>query len=224
MQGADYELVIGDKRWSSWSLRPWILMKVFGIPFRETLIRLRWTGTTQEIARHSPSGKVPLLKLAPASKRRGGQLLVWDSLAIIEFLAEEHPDKPVWPASREQRSLARSISAEMHSGFYSLRNQMPMDFLNVHASWPVEPVVEDDIRRIVAIWMDCRKRHGEACDFLFGGFSGADAMYVPVATRFRTYGVDLAKYGDDGTAGSYAQALMALPEMVEWGKGASQEM
>ena len=224
MQDADYELVIGDKRWSSWSLRPWILMKVFGIPFRETLIRLRWTGTTQEIARHSPSGRVPLLKAAPTPEREAGPLLVWDSLAIIEFLAEEHNDRPLWPVSREQRAVARSISAEMHSGFYSLRNHMPMDFLNVHASWPAEPGVEDDIRRIVAIWMDCRKRYGDGGDFLFGGFSGADAMYAPVATRFRSYSVDLANYGDDGTASRYAEVMLALPEMVEWGNGASDEV
>ena len=216
MQEADYELIIGDKRWSSWSLRPWLAMKTFGIPFRETMIRLRWTGTTAEIARHSPSGRVPLLKAGP--------LKIWDSLAIIEFLAEEHRDKPIWPKARDARAAARSVSAEMHSGFYSLRNHMPMDLLNVHTPDAVEPEVGEDIRRIVAMWMDCRKRYGDGGDFLFGAFSAADAMYAPVATRFRSYSVDLSDYGDDGTASRYATTVLAMPEMAEWGEGAAQEM
>jgi glutathione S-transferase len=215
MQGADYELVIGDKRWSSWSLRPWVLMKVLGIPFRETLIRLRWEDTTAELARHSPSSKVPLLK--------DGELRVWDSLAIIEYLADAHPGKAIWPAAREARATARSISAEMHSGFFTLRDRMPMDFLNVHACQPVEGKLEADIRRIVAIWSGCRQQHGASGDFLFGAFSGADAMYAPVATRFRSYSVDLDRFGDDGSAARYAQALLGLPEMAEWGRGAALE-
>jgi glutathione S-transferase len=215
MQAADYELVIGDKRWSSWSLRPWLVMKAFAIPFRETLIRLRWAGTTAEIARHSPSGKVPLLK--------AGELKVWDSLAIIEFLAEQHPDRPIWPKSVEKRAAARCVSAEMHSSFYSLRSRMPMDLLTIHAGPPVEPEVAADIARIVALWTDCRGQHGAGGDFLFGAFSAADAMYAPVATRFRSYGVDLADYGDDGTARRYAARLLAMPEMAEWGEGAARE-
>jgi glutathione S-transferase len=212
----DYELVIGDKRWSSWSLRPWVLMKAFGIPFRETLIRLRRKDTAGELARHSPSGKVPLLK--------AGGLTIWDSLAIAEFLAEEHPDKAIWPRDREKRAVARAVSAEMHSGFYSLRSSMPMDFLNVHPSWPVEAAVEEDIRRIVAIWTECRRRHGADGAFLFGAFSAADAMFAPVATRFRTYGVDLGVFGDDGSAASYGDTLLSLPEMAAWGEGAALEV
>lgn len=215
MQGQDYELVIGDKRWSSWSLRPWVLMKALGIPFRETLIQLRWEGTTAEIAKHSPSARVPLLK--------DGDLLVWDSLAIIEYLADRHPDKPIWPTDVAARARARSISAEMHSGFFPLRDKMPMDFLNVYAAWPVDEKVERDIARIVAIWSGCRREFGAGGDFLFGAFGAADAMYVPVATRFRSYSVDLAAFGDDGTAARYAKALLDMPEMIEWGQGAALE-
>jgi glutathione S-transferase len=222
MANEDDELVIGDKRWSSWSLRPWLLMKAFGIPFRERLIRLRWTGTTEEIARHSPSGRIPLLKVASVSES-GEPLLVWDSLAIVEFLAELHPEKAIWPQSREKRALARAVSAEMHSGFYSLRNQMPMDFLNIHPAAPIDAPVEADIRRIVAIWQDCRARCGGDGDFLFGKFCAADAMFAPVATRFRSYSVDLSRLGDDGVAAAYAQAVLGLPEMTEWGQGAAME-
>jgi glutathione S-transferase len=216
MTETDYELVIGDKRWSSWSLRPWLLLKVFGIPFREKLIRLRQHGTTAELAAHSPSGKIPLLKT--------GGLLIWDSLAIAEFVAEEHPGKPIWPADRAKRAVARAVSAEMHSGFYSLRTAMPMDFLNVHPARPIEADVEADIRRIVALWTECRQRHGEGGDFLFGAFSAADAMFAPVATRFRSYSVALGELGDgDGLAARYAQAVLDLPEMAEWGEGAALE-
>lgn len=210
-----YELVIGDKRWSSWSLRPWLLLKAFGVPFRETLVALRRPETAEEIARHSPSGKVPVLK--------AGELIIWDSLAIIEFIAEEHRDKPVWPADRAARAAARAVSAEMHAGFYALRNGMPMDFSNIYASWPAEDDVRADIERIVAIWRECRKRYGAGGDFLFGSFSAADAMYAPVTTRFRSYSVDLAEYGDDGTAARYAETVLAMPEMAEWGEGAARE-
>jgi glutathione S-transferase len=210
-----YELVIGDKRWSSWSLRPWLLLKAFGIPFRETLIRLRQPETAENIARHTLSGKIPVLK--------AGDLVIWDSLAIAEFVAEEHRDKPVWPTDRAARALARAVSAEMHSGFYALRKGMPMDFLNIYAAWPVEEDVRADIARIVAIWRQCRAAYSGEGDFLLGAFSAADAMFAPVATRFRSYSVDLADYGDDGLAARYAETILALPEMAEWGEGAARE-
>jgi glutathione S-transferase len=213
---ANYELVIGDKRLSSWSLRPWLLLKVFGIPFRERLIRLRQPGTVEEIARHSPSGKIPLLKT--------GGLAIWDSLAIVEFVAEDHPDKAIWPSDKAKRAMARAVSAEMHSGFSALRNTMPMDFLNIHPFPAGETATEADITRIVSLWRDCRKRHGDGGDFLFGPFSAADAMFAPVATRFRSYSVDLARFGDDGTAARYASAVLDLPEMAEWGEGAALEV
>ena len=216
MTHSDYELVIGDKRWSSWSLRPWLLMKRLRLPFRETLIRLRQPGSAEAIAAHSPSGRIPLLK--------AGGLVVWDSLAIAEFIAEEHQALPVWPADRKKRAVARAVSAEMHSGFYSLRDKMPMDFLAINAPQPIEAPVAENIRRIVAIWGECRRGSGEGGDFLFGAFSAADAMFAPVATRFRTYSVDLGQFGDDGTAAAYSETLLAMPEMIEWGEGAKLEL
>ena len=157
-----YELVIGNKNTSSWSLRPWLVMQAFGIPFSETLIRLRRPETPAELLRHSPSGKVPLLK--------SGHLLVWDSLAIIEFLAEQHPNKPLWPADPAVRAVARCVSAEMHSGFQALRNECPMDFINVLGFPDVSAPVLADIARIVGIWTNCRRRFGKGGEFLFGGF------------------------------------------------------
>lgn len=211
----DYELVIGDKNYSSWSLRPWLLMKVFGIPFSERLIRLRRPETKAEILRYSPAGKVPTLK--------AGDLVVWDSLAIMEFLAERHPNAGVWPADLGARTLARCVSAEMHSGFAALRNECSMDFRSVLGFPQVSEAVRQDIARIVAIWGDCRRRFGADGEFLFGAFSAADAMYAPVASRFVTYEVDLAAFGDDGAAARYRDHVMAMPEMREWGAAAAVE-
>jgi len=209
-------LFIGDKNLSSWSLRPWIAMKHCGIPFAEERIRLRQPESREAILRHSPSGKVPALK--------ANGFVVFDSLAILEYLAERHPELHLWPREVEARALARSISAEMHSGFVTFRSEMSMELL---AKFPTPPISEElasDIRRIVAIWRGTRARYGAGGPFLFGAFSNADAMYAPVATRFRTYGVDLAAFGDDGTAASYAKTILALPEMAEWTAGAEAEI
>lgn len=211
----NYELVIGSKNLSSWSLRPWLLMKVVGIPFRETLIRLRQPGTKEEISRHSPSGKVPSLK--------SDQLVVWESLAIIEYLAETHSDKPIWPADKARRAVARAVSSEMHGGFVSLRNDMPLKYVNRLGFPQVGDNTRGDITRIVALWADCRGRYGANGEFLFGAFSAADAMFAPVASRFVSYGVDLAAFGDDGTAARYRDMMMNLPEMREWEEGARLE-
>ena len=211
-----YELVIGDKNTSSWSLRPWLVMKVFGIPFSETLIRLRRPETLAEILRHSPAAKVPVLK--------SDSLLVWDTLAIIEFLAEQHPNKPLWLADPAVRAVARCVSAEMHSGFQALRNECPMDFINVLGFPDVSAPVLADIARIVGIWTNCRRRFGKGGEFLFGGFSAADAMFAPVASRFRTYEVDLSRFGDDGAAVRYRDTMMAMPEMLAWAEAAKAEM
>ena len=192
MTANGYRLVIGDKNSSSWSLRPWLALKQCGIPFAEERVRLRQPSSKTEILRHSPSGKVPALKTEWG--------VVWDSLAILEFLAERHPDCALWPREAEARAAARSISAEMHAGFVTLRHEMSMNLLARLPSPPIDGALESDIRRIVAIWRDTRARFGEDGPFLFGAFSNADAMYAPVATRFRTYGVDLNRYGDDGTA------------------------
>ena len=215
MVATSYTLVIGDKNISSWSLRPWIALKAGRIPFGEERVRLRQPDSKAEILRLSPSGKVPALKTENG--------IVWDSLAILEYLAEHHPECRLWPQDAEPRAAARSISAEMHSGFLSLRNDMSMDLLARLPSPPMTAALEADIRRIVAIWHDSRSRFGKSGPFLFGTFTNADAMFAPVATRFRTYGVNLARFGDDGTAQPYQEALLTMPEMAEWADGAIAE-
>jgi glutathione S-transferase len=211
-----YRLVIGNKNTSSWSLRPWLALRHAGIAFEEINIDLRAPDAMAQILALSPSGKVPALLI-------DGRV-VWDSLAILEFLAETHPRAALWPKAAEARALARSVSAEMHSGFQALREHCPMDFLGRTPMARLPKAVAADVRRIVAIWRDCRRRHGSAGPFLAGPFSAADAMYAPVASRFRTYLPDLAPHGDDGTAQAYVDALFALPEMAEWENGAQAEM
>lgn len=210
-----YRLVIGNKNTSSWSLRPWLAMRHAGLPFSEVNINLRDRDAKAQILAQSPAGKVPALL--------NGEHVIWDSLAILEFLAETHPEAALWPKSRDARALARSVSAEMHSGFQPLRQHCPMDFL---ARTPASALMEEvaaDVRRIVAIWRDCRRQFGTGGPFLFGTFSAADAMYAPVASRFRTYVPDLAVYGDDGTAQAYVGALFAVPAMTAWENGARAE-
>ena len=165
--------------------------------------------------RHTPAGKVPALKT-----RTG---VVWESVAILEYLAERHPEHRLWPQGEEARAAARSISAEMHAGFATLRNDMSMDLLSLLPSPPISDALEADITRVAAIWKETRSRFGKDGPFLFGAFSNADAMYAPVATRFRTYGVDLAHFGDNGTASAYAAAILALPAMADWTEGAKEE-
>lgn len=208
------DLVIGDKAWSSWSLRPWLAAKVAGIPFREVPVRLRQAETASEIAAHSPSGRIPVLK-------RGGHL-VWDSLAICEYLAELAPEARLWPAEAQARAVARSVSAEMHSGFQAIRNEFPMDFHARIGGRAPSAQARAEIRRVVEIWREARRDFGEGGPFLFGEFTIADAMFAPVATRFRTYRFDLASFGDNGAAATYAQAVLSLPQMLEWGEGAAR--
>lgn len=215
MAGARYQLIIGNKSWSSWSLRPWLAMKRAGVPFEEVAIRLRQPDSKAAILAHSPAGKVPAL--------RDGDLLVWDSLAIIEYIADRHPAARLWPQDPVARAIARSASAEMHSGFQALREHCPMDFLGYAPRDSfIDPVVLN-IRRIVELWRSCRQQFGARGPFLFSEFTAADAMYAPVASRFRTYVADLKEFGDDGTAAAYCETLFALPEMQEWAEGARQE-
>ncbi|MFW2391692.1 MAG: glutathione S-transferase family protein [Methyloceanibacter sp.] len=216
MTGTDYTLVIGDKNYSSWSLRPWLALKACGVPFKEERVQLRQADSKAEIFRHSPSGKVPALKTDIG--------IICDSLAIVEYLAEQHPEAKLWPTDREARAAARSVSAEMHAGFQALRNDMPMDLLSELPMPELSEALENNIRRVVAIWQDTRARFGKIGPFLLGDFTNADAMYAPVATRFRTYGVKLERYGDDGTAGAYVGAIYAMPAMAEWTDGARTEM
>lgn len=209
---ADYTLVIGNKNYSSWSLRPWLVLKMAGIEFEEVLIPLDEQGTRQQILKHSPSGKVPLL--------HHGDIRVWESLSIAEYIAEQAPEAKLWPTDSWQRAVARSVSAEMHSGFRALREAMPM---NVRSRFPDEgrkPGVQEDINRITAMWRNCRKRFGESLGgpFLFGQFTIADAMFAPVVSRFRTYAVELNE-----EAKAYADAVWALPAMQEWADASKNE-
>ncbi len=206
-------LVIGDKAWSSWSLRPWLAAKAAGLTFREEEVQLRQPDTADQIARHSPSGRIPVLKRGP--------LTIWDSLAICEYLAEIAPYARLWPADEAARAVARSVSSEMHSGFHALRKEFPMDFHARIAGREPSDQAKADIARVAAIWRDTRRTFGAGGSFLFGAFTIADAMYAPVATRFLTYGIGPAAYGDDGTAAAYAEALLAMPEMQKWGEGAA---
>jgi glutathione S-transferase len=196
-------LVIGTKRTSSWSLRPWLALKQSGLGFDEVVIKLRQPDTKQNILVHSPSGKVPLLK--------DGELLVWDSLAICEYVAEMACAVPLWPENRGARAQARSISAEMHAGFQGVRQHLSMDLAQKIPMPEVPLEAQGDIARIQEIWTDCRKRYGAGGDFLFGRWSIADAMFAPVATRFDTYGIKL-----DPVSQAYVEASLALPAMREW--------
>mgnify|MGYP001460693862 CR=1 FL=1 len=206
----DLTLIIGNKNYSSWSLRPWLAMKQAGIAFTEKLIPLFGEDWDGEIARHSPSLKVPLLEC--------GELRVWDSLAILEFLAEKFPAAHLWPADIEARAAARSVSAEMHSGFTALRTHMPMNIRKTLPGKGRKGDIHKDIERVHAIWGDCRSRFGEGGPFLFGAFGNADAMFAPVASRFATYSVAL-----DDVCQAYADAVLALPAFQEWAAAARAE-
>lgn len=215
MAGEGYRLVIGNKNTSSWSLRPWLVLKHADIPFTEVRINLRAPDMKEQILAHSPAGKVPVLW--------ADDLMIWDSLAILELVAEQHPEKRLWPSDARARAIARAASAEMHSGFQALREHCPMKLLAEEPKADHPEPVQANIRRIVALWKDCRRRFGAEGPFLFSGFSIADAMYAPVASRFRTYVADLGAFGDDGTAAAYVETLFALPAMEEWTRGAREE-
>ena len=204
-------LVVGSKNYSSWSLRPYLALAHTGAPFEEVVIALDAPDTAANIARYSPSGRVPLL--------RHGALSVWDSLAICEYLAELFPEAKLWPQEREARAMARSVSAEMHSSFMALRQNCGM---NLRARKPgvglQAPGVAQDIARIKELWTQCRQRYGKGGPFLFGAFSIADAMFAPVVTRFVTYGVPLDEVG-----AAYRDAVLGLPAMKQWMEAAAAE-
>ena len=196
-------LVIGNRNYSSWSLRPWLFMKQNAITFEEVRIPLYQAGSKERLLRYSPSGKVPVLI--------EGETCVWDSLAILEYLAEAHPGVQGWPADPVARATARSVCAEMHSGFPALRQNLSMNVRKVFAprAWPAE--VGEEIERIQSLWQSCRERYGTGGPFLFGGFSAADAMYAPVVWRFTGYSAPLWP-----PARAYCDAMLALPPMQEW--------
>jgi len=204
------KLYIGNKNYSSWSMRPWVLLKQLGIPFEEKKLRFNSTEWDAEIERWSPSRLVPVLW-------RGDQS-VWDSLAIAETLNEWFPDKGVWPRDPAARAFARSAAAEMHSGFRDLRGSMPMNIRASHPGKGMTPEVRRNIDRIEKLWTEARTRFGAGGPFLCGAFSAVDAMYAPVVMRFRTYAVELAPQSQ-----RYCDAMLAAPGVRAWVDDALQE-
>jgi glutathione S-transferase len=207
------QLVVGNKNYSSWSMRPWVLLREAGIPFEEVQLKFNEKDgglTVGGIERFSAAGKVPVLMVEGEP--------VWDSLAICETAAELFPDKQLWPADAKARRLARSICAEMHSGFQGVRGQMPMNIRGRHPGKGMTPESKRDIERIVEIWTTCRARFGAGGPLLFGRFSIPDAFFAPVVTRFQTYAVALPK-----PAQEYCNAVLALGAVREWMDGALRE-
>jgi glutathione S-transferase len=203
-------LTIGNKNYSSWSFRPWIAMKVAGIPFDEEVISLDAKDFKLRVTRISGTGKVPALA--------DGKVLVWESLAILEYLAEKFPNARLWPADPVARAHARAIAAEMHAGFVPLRRLLPMNMWRPVQKRELTPDVQSNVRRLEAMWTDCRTRYGAGGAFLFGAFGAADAMYAPVVSRFHTYSVEVG-----ALARAYMDAVMALPAWGEWRAAALQE-
>jgi glutathione S-transferase len=203
-------LAIGNKNYSSWSMRPWVLLRQAGIAFEEKQLKFDDSGAVAGIERLSPTRKVPVLIVDGEP--------VWDSLAICETVAEMHPGKQLWPAAPSARRVARSICAEMHSGFQALRSAMGMNIRSRHPGKGMTPQSKKDIERVVEIWTECRRRFGAGGELLFGRFSIADAYYAPVVTRFETYAVALPP-----AARAYADAVRALPAVREWCEAARRE-
>jgi glutathione S-transferase len=207
------ELVIGNKNYSSWSMRPWVLLRQAQIPFEEVQLKFDEAGGKLSVAgiqKYSAAGKVPVLLI-------DGQP-VWDSLAICETVAEMFPDKHLWPDTPEARRLARSACAEMHSGFQALRSRMPMNIRSRYPGKGMTPESKRDIDRVVALWTDCRERFGGTGSLLFGRFSVADAFFAPVVMRFHAYAVQLPRVAQE-----YCDAVQALAAVREWCSAARRE-
>jgi glutathione S-transferase len=196
-------LIIGNKNYSSWSLRPWLVMTQAGIPFDETVIKLDAPDTKTKIAKFSPAGKVPIL--------HHGKVTIWETLAILEYLAEIFPDKKLWPAGKGARAMARAISSEMHAGFSALRNACPMNLRRARKPIELSDEVKRDAARIEEIWKTARTAHGKNGKFLFGRFSNADAMFAPVVTRLDTYAVPVSK-----ESRAYMDAVMGTQAFQSW--------
>jgi glutathione S-transferase len=207
---AAFRIVLGNKNYSSWSLRAWLALERCGVPFEEEVIPLYRDDTKPRLLALSPAGKVPILK--------HGNLTVWDSLAIVEYLAEIFPDAGLWPEDPARRAEARAYCAEMHAGFADLRNCLPMCLHGERQPARETPGLAGDIARIVAIWEDRRDRFGAGGDFLFGAYGAADIFFTPVAARFAGYGVPL-----DGAAAAYRDALLSWPALQVWSAAAAEE-
>lgn len=202
-------LVIGNKNYSSWSFRPWIAMKAAGIPFEERVIPLYEPGSREQVLRYSPAGKVPILL--------DGDTAIWETTAILEYVAERFPKAELWPRETSARAHARSVAAEMHAGFQALRKACPMNMWLPPKLRPQSEEVTENVRRINAIWWDCLQRYGGP--FLFGAFGAADAMYAPVVSRFHSYGILVSP-----KCHAYMDAVMALPAWREWEAAARKEI
>jgi glutathione S-transferase len=196
-------LVIGNKNYSSWSLRPWLFMRHHGLVFEEHRIPLYREDSKPKLLAHSPAGKVPVLI--------DGDLVVWDSLAILEYLAESFPETEGWPTARADRAFARALAAEMHSGFQALRTHCAMNCRRTPAAKEVPDAVHQDVNRIARIWQSCRERFAGQGPWLFGRFTITDAMYAPVALRFRIYRLDAGP-----AAANYVDTVLGHPAMQEW--------
>lgn len=203
-------LIIGNKNYSSWSFRPWLAMKVAGIPFEETVISLEAADFKARVTAVSGAGKVPVLI--------DGESRVWESLAILEYLAEKFPAARLWPSDVAARAQARAIAAEMHAGFMPLRRQLPMNARRPVKVRALDEAAGADAARIDTIWRDCRARFSADGAFLFGSFGAADAMYAPVVWRFHTYAVAVS-----APVRAYMDAVMALPAWTEWREAARRE-
>jgi glutathione S-transferase len=203
-------LFIGNKAYSSWSLRPWLLLRGLDIPFAEIVTPLYVEGSREKMLREGPTGKVPLL--------RDGDFAVWDSLAIVEYLAEKFPDRNVWPMAPQARARARSLCAEMHSGFQGLRQACPTNFRRARraAPLPLEEAAQADLARIQAIFTETPAQYGGP--FLFGEYSAADAFFAPVASRLDTYALTL-----EAPARAYCDAILSHPAFAQWREGAKAE-
>lgn len=212
---ARYALIVGTKNWSSWSLRPYLALRATCAPFDEVVVPLRRDSTTDEVKRHSPSGRVPALKIEDG----GREHLIWDSLAICETLAERHPEAKLWPDDPFVRAEARSYAAEMHSGFPDLREQLSMEFVRRIPTPDLREATKVQIARIIEAWTAALERHAGNGGFLFGQFSIADCMYAPVVSRFRTYSIGLSP-----TLQAYSDKVCSLPAMQDWAKAAQHEV
>jgi len=207
---AKLHLIIANKNYSSWSLRPWLAMAMAGLDFDETMILLDTPDTKKQIAEHSRAGRLPIL--------RHGKVTVWETLAILEYLAETFPEKHFWPRAKAARAVARAISSEMHAGFSALRNACPMNLRRPQKPVMLDDAIRADIMRIEEIWRDCRKTYGKGGKFLFGKFCNADAMFAPVVTRFETYAIPVAK-----DTRAYMDAILATKAFQKWKSAALKE-
>lgn len=205
-----YQLVIGNKNYSSWSLRPWLLMKVMGIPFEEIKVNIYSEKGKQDLRTYTTAGQVPVLLV--------NGIKIWDSMAIVEYLAEQHPERALWPLSLTSRSIARSVANEMHSSFLHLRHNLPMNCRTQIQGLKIGQKTQRDINRVCEIWKECRSYFGTRGDFLFGNFSIADSMFAPVVLRFKSYGIEVGEQEQQ-----YMENMLCLPQIQEWIAAGKQE-